>query len=236
MMKGAAKGGAWGAPAKGCACKGGGFAKGAGVAKGSTFTQGAAAPFTKGGASFQAAPAKGGFAKGCAPAAKGSFSAGPAGKGAMAANGFSKGAPAGCAKGAATFGKGCKGGKDGWTKGYDDGKGGGKFGKDAKGKGKFGKDAKGKGKSKGPSGPNLPRTRISEASITGEVVEWKGKYGWIQPSEPVEHPMAAKHQGRIFASVSDLVGGITELTPGSLCQFQVFTDASGLGAEEIIGA
>ncbi|CAE7349288.1 unnamed protein product, partial [Symbiodinium microadriaticum] len=61
---------------------------------------------------------------------------------------------------------------------------------------------------KWPSGPNLSRARISTEPVTGEVVEWKGKYGWIQPTVPVEHPMSDKHQGRIYVSMSDLQGGL----------------------------
>eukprot|EP00443_Scrippsiella_acuminata_P128852 CAMPEP_0115764444 /NCGR_PEP_ID=MMETSP0272-20121206/102060_1 /TAXON_ID=71861 /ORGANISM="Scrippsiella trochoidea, Strain CCMP3099" /LENGTH=154 /DNA_ID=CAMNT_0003210225 /DNA_START=44 /DNA_END=508 /DNA_ORIENTATION=- len=144
-------------------------------------------------------------------------------------------------------------GKDSWSlggggKGYSDkgssfgggGKGWGMCkGKD-KGKGKGmckGKDkGKGKGKRRGPSGPTLPRERITQEPVTGEVQEWKGKYGWIKPTVPVEHPTAARRNGNIYVSMSDLVGGITALTPGSLCQFHIFTDPSGLGAEECLGS
>mmetsp|Transcript_37478 Transcript_37478/g.95904 ORF Transcript_37478/g.95904 Transcript_37478/m.95904 type:complete len:153 (+) Transcript_37478:59-517(+) len=141
-------------------------------------------------------------------------------------------------------------GKDGWNGGkgiatYTDnswsgGKGKGwsdKGGKDW-GKGK-GKDGKGKGKGKrprGPSGPTLPRERITKEPVTGEVQDWKGKYGWIKPTVPLEHPLAIKHNGNLYVSMSDLVGGITQLTPGSLCQFHVFSDPSGLGAEECLGS
>eukprot|EP00927_Polykrikos_kofoidii_P024051 TRINITY_DN2194_c0_g4_i1.p1 TRINITY_DN2194_c0_g4~~TRINITY_DN2194_c0_g4_i1.p1 ORF type:complete len:193 (-),score=25.34 TRINITY_DN2194_c0_g4_i1:70-648(-) len=102
------------------------------------------------------------------------------------------------------------------------------------GKGK-GKKGKGKGK-KGPSGPNLPRQRMTQEPVTGEVVEWKGKYGWINPTVPVDHEKATRHQGKIFVSMTDLVGGAQELTPGSLCQFHVFIDDNGLGAEDCIGS
>eukprot|EP00931_Biecheleriopsis_adriatica_P042458 TRINITY_DN241_c0_g1_i1.p1 TRINITY_DN241_c0_g1~~TRINITY_DN241_c0_g1_i1.p1 ORF type:complete len:120 (+),score=28.79 TRINITY_DN241_c0_g1_i1:28-360(+) len=97
---------------------------------------------------------------------------------------------------------------------------------------------KGKGKSKrGPSGPSLTRTRITQDPVTGEVAEWKGKYGWIQPTVPVEHASAnPKHQGKIYVSMTDLQGGLQALTVGSLCQFHVFSDSSGLGAEEVIGS
>eukprot|EP00444_Apocalathium_aciculiferum_P026668 CAMPEP_0183438124 /NCGR_PEP_ID=MMETSP0370-20130417/76242_1 /TAXON_ID=268820 /ORGANISM="Peridinium aciculiferum, Strain PAER-2" /LENGTH=172 /DNA_ID=CAMNT_0025626229 /DNA_START=64 /DNA_END=580 /DNA_ORIENTATION=- len=104
-------------------------------------------------------------------------------------------------------------GKDsgkGWGKDWGKGKG---FGKDGKG---FGKDGKGKGKRpRGPSGPGLPRERITQEPMTGEVAEWKGKYGWITPTVPLEHPMAAKNKGNLYVSMSDLVGGIEALTKGA---------------------
>eukprot|EP00927_Polykrikos_kofoidii_P024049 TRINITY_DN2194_c0_g3_i1.p1 TRINITY_DN2194_c0_g3~~TRINITY_DN2194_c0_g3_i1.p1 ORF type:complete len:191 (-),score=31.04 TRINITY_DN2194_c0_g3_i1:98-670(-) len=102
------------------------------------------------------------------------------------------------------------------------------------GKGK-GKKGKGKGK-RGPCGPHLARQRITQEPVTGEVMEWKGKYGWINPTVPVDHEKAARHQGKLFVSMTDLVGGAQELTPGSLCQFHVFEDDNGLGAEECIGS
>mmetsp|Transcript_106304 Transcript_106304/g.300626 ORF Transcript_106304/g.300626 Transcript_106304/m.300626 type:complete len:232 (-) Transcript_106304:110-805(-) len=147
------------------------------------------------------------------------------------------------------YGKGEGYGKDGgkgkgkqWIPYFLDDKGKGKDGKDGKGKfgkdgkGKYGKDFKGKGKARGPSGPSLPRTRITQAPVTGEVVEWRGKYGWIKPTIPIENPAAKPgHKGNIYVSMSDLVG-VESLTLGNLCQFHVFQDPSGLGAEEVIGS
>merc|ERR1711953_1267841 len=142
-------------------------------------------------------------------------------------------------------GNGCKGvSSDG--KGDDWSKGSGVYGKSGVGKlaksilslGKSGVLGKGKGKKgkkdRGPSGPNLERTRITEDPVTGEVKDWKGKYGWITPTVPVEHEMAVKHKGELYVSMTDIVSGETELTKGSLCQFHVFVDANGLGAEEVI--
>merc|ERR1719189_2760861 len=100
----------------------------------------------------------------------------------------------------------------------------------------MGGKGKDKGKPRGPSGPSLPRKRITTEPVTGEVEEWKGKYGWIKPTVPVEHPMADKRKGNIYVSMSDLVGGLTQLTTGTLCQFHIFSDASGLGAEECLGS
>mmetsp|Transcript_15874 Transcript_15874/g.37726 ORF Transcript_15874/g.37726 Transcript_15874/m.37726 type:complete len:120 (+) Transcript_15874:2-361(+) len=98
-----------------------------------------------------------------------------------------------------------------------------------------GMKGKGKGKSNRGKGHKLPRERISEATMIGEVLEWKGKYGWIKPQEPITHEKASRHGGKIFVSQEDLVG-VTELSAGRLCQFHLFSDASGLGAEEVLQA
>uniref|UniRef100_A0A7S4RVU0 Uncharacterized protein n=1 Tax=Alexandrium monilatum TaxID=311494 RepID=A0A7S4RVU0_9DINO len=101
-----------------------------------------------------------------------------------------------------------------------------------KGKGK-GKGKKGKGKQPRPSGPDLPRTHFSQEPMTGEVVEWKGKYGWIRPSTPVDHPDAGKHKGRLYIHQSDLLY-VDVLEEGMVCRFHVFSDVSGLGAEDCV--
>jgi len=118
-----------------------------------------------------------------------------------------------------------------WGKGCGDSWGGQGFIGGAKGFGKDGK--KGKSKSKG-KGHTLDRMRISEDPVTGVTVEWRGKFGWIEPHVPIEHPKAERHGGRIFVSVADLAMGSAELVPGTSCQFLLFEDASGLGAEEVI--
>merc|ERR1711953_188201 len=128
------------------------------------------------------------------------------------------------------FGKGGFGCWDKGSWGKADGKGGGKD------KGKKGK-GKGKGKRKGPSGPELERTRVTEEVVTGEVESWRGKYGFIVPTIPIEHEKASKKEGKLYVSMSDLTGGLEELTVGALCQFHVYEDASGcLGAEEVVGS
>eukprot|EP00435_Cladocopium_sp_Y103_P051896 s359_g16.t1 len=38
----------------------------------------------------------------------------------------------------------------------------------------------------------------------GQVVDWKGKYGWILPAEMIRHAKASMRQGRIFVSRTDL--------------------------------
>merc|ERR1712113_238919 len=103
----------------------------------------------------------------------------------------------------------------------------------AAGKGAF--DSKGKGKAKAPRGAELPRERLTAEKFSGEVVEWKGKFGYIMPSEPVEHPAAAKRDGKVWVSMKDIEAtGQTELAVGSVVSFHIYSDTSGtLGAEEV---
>mmetsp|Transcript_8439 Transcript_8439/g.21364 ORF Transcript_8439/g.21364 Transcript_8439/m.21364 type:complete len:616 (-) Transcript_8439:160-2007(-) len=97
-----------------------------------------------------------------------------------------------------------------------------------KGKGKAGND-----EDKGPSGPDLPRERVVEEPMLGEVVTWKGKFGWIKPSEEIDHPEASKHGGKLYCHRKDLIG-VETLEKGDTVQFNVFKDSSGLGAEEVV--
>lgn len=87
-----------------------------------------------------------------------------------------------------------------------------------------------KGKTKRPSGDNLPRERITQVPVTGDILEWKEKFGWVKPHAPIEHAMAGKNKGKIFLSHKDFTG--SDPAVGSTVQFQVYADASGLGAEE----
>jgi len=107
--------------------------------------------------------------------------------------------------------------------------GGGSWGK-GKGKDK----GKGKGKGKANMGPKV-REPVSETAIFGKVVDWKGKYGWIEPLEAVEHPMATKNKGKIFLHTKDWANSGTQPTVGQDCQFTLYSDHSGLGAENAIG-
>lgn len=106
-----------------------------------------------------------------------------------------------------------------------------------------GMEGKGRGKGKGkdndsrrdprkPSGPNLPRERVGEETVYGEVVEWKGRYGWIQPSEPVRH-RRIRQDGRIYLSIQDIKNA-SEVREGKNVAFYVYCDQSGLGAEEVL--
>jgi len=95
----------------------------------------------------------------------------------------------------------------------------------------FGGKGFGKGKERRREGPGLTRTNISETPVMGTVLEWKDRYGWIKLTESVDHPSAAKHEGKVYVHKQDLVG-IEALDAGATVQFVLFTDASGLGAEQ----
>merc|ERR1740121_2746407 len=91
-------------------------------------------------------------------------------------------------------------------------------GKDG-GKGKDGKGKKGKKVSKeGGKGHLLERNRISAEKFLGTVAAWKGKYGWITPSEEIPHEKASLHRGSLFTCVEDLVG-LEALTDGATVEF-----------------
>lgn len=100
--------------------------------------------------------------------------------------------------------------------------------------------AKGKGKAKektsspeGGKGHLLPKTRLSAEKFTGTVVNWKGKFGFIKPSEEIEHEKASLHGGNLFVGINDLEG-VTELEQGATVEFHICEDDSGLGAEEVV--
>lgn len=92
-----------------------------------------------------------------------------------------------------------------------------------------------RGSRRGPgrprAGPGLPRTRVTEDPVTGQVVEWKKSFGWIRLATPVEHPASAKHDGKVYVSVKDLGVGLGELQTGASVEFKLYSDSSGLGAE-----
>merc|ERR1712039_944249 len=87
-------------------------------------------------------------------------------------------------------------------------------------------------KDKGPSGPDLDREVVAE-NITGTVIAWKGKIGWIKPDEPLDAEDADKHSGKIYCHKQDLIGE-EKLERGASVQFTVFKDAQGLGAQEVL--
>lgn len=94
--------------------------------------------------------------------------------------------------------------------------------------------AKGKGKHAQDLGPDLPRERITEIPINGKVLSFNGKVGWIKPDEPLDHPLAAKHQGDIYLHEKDVLEDGDAPEKGKAVNFHVYADKGGLGAEECI--
>jgi len=82
-----------------------------------------------------------------------------------------------------------------------------------------------------PQGPNLPRSHCNLEPCVGKVVSWKGRVGWIEPEEPIDHPKASSHHGKLYIHEQDIVGG-GPLTVGQKVVFQLYEDKTGLGAEQ----
>eukprot|EP00930_Biecheleria_cincta_P049476 TRINITY_DN34673_c0_g1_i1.p1 TRINITY_DN34673_c0_g1~~TRINITY_DN34673_c0_g1_i1.p1 ORF type:complete len:430 (-),score=96.07 TRINITY_DN34673_c0_g1_i1:195-1484(-) len=106
-------------------------------------------------------------------------------------------------------------------------------GKQGPGKKKRGGGGGGTRDQKGPTGPNLVRTRISETRSGGLVESWSNTFGWIRPFQKVNHPKAGKHGGKIYVHAKDVVGGFQVLPVGAPVEFYIFEDDAGLGAEDV---
>mmetsp|Transcript_974 Transcript_974/g.1248 ORF Transcript_974/g.1248 Transcript_974/m.1248 type:complete len:295 (-) Transcript_974:43-927(-) len=91
---------------------------------------------------------------------------------------------------------------------------------------------KAKGKGEGGKGHMLPRTRISAEKFGGTIVSWKGKYGWIEPGEEIQHEKASLRNGNLFFGKDDLID-IDFPAEGTPVLFHICEDDSGLGAEEV---
>mmetsp|Transcript_96369 Transcript_96369/g.171282 ORF Transcript_96369/g.171282 Transcript_96369/m.171282 type:complete len:348 (-) Transcript_96369:101-1144(-) len=130
-------------------------------------------------------------------------------------------------------GKGKKGGKFDFGKGNPMLMAGAMMGWD--GGWGWGAPEKGKswGKGKGGCGANQPRERITDTPVIGTVMEWKGTFGWLQSAIPLDHPAATSRGGKIYVHQKDLAFSMDSLLEGQALSFHVYTDASGLGAEEV---
>jgi len=83
------------------------------------------------------------------------------------------------------------------------------------------------------SGPDLPRERLSEEAVSGEVLEWKGTFGWVKCSAEIDHPAASRRGGKVYVHQRDLLDDVQELSEGASVSFQLYVDPSGLGGEEV---
>lgn len=74
------------------------------------------------------------------------------------------------------------------------------------------------------------RVQFGGGRLLGEVLTWKGNFGWIRPDIAVEHEEAWKHGGRIYVSRRDAEG---TLQCGSRVSFLAYSDGDGIGAVQV---
>mmetsp|Transcript_30155 Transcript_30155/g.76234 ORF Transcript_30155/g.76234 Transcript_30155/m.76234 type:complete len:310 (+) Transcript_30155:56-985(+) len=79
-----------------------------------------------------------------------------------------------------------------------------------------------------PASPGGSRRPAVRGRVTGRIVEWKNKFGWIEPDSPISHPEASRKGGRIYLSQEDVAEVISGV--GAHVSFYVYADGTGLGA------
>lgn len=79
-----------------------------------------------------------------------------------------------------------------------------------------------------PGSPGPGRRPAVNGRISGKVLEWKGRFGWIQADEPINHPEARMKGGKIFFAQEDVAEVISGV--GANVSFYVYADGTGLGA------
>jgi len=74
------------------------------------------------------------------------------------------------------------------------------------------------------------RKRVSDEKLSGKVKSWRGGFGFITPSQPVDHPLFT---GSLFLHSNDIVDdGKPDV--GKEVSFHLYSDPQGLGAEECV--
>jgi len=74
------------------------------------------------------------------------------------------------------------------------------------------------------------RTPVSGPRQTGTIIEWKGSFGWIEPSKEIKHPSASKKGGRVYLFAEDVAEELDGV--GAVVSFCLYSDKSGLGAAD----
>merc|ERR1719277_360528 len=82
-----------------------------------------------------------------------------------------------------------------------------------------------------PTAVATKRVKILPSRVTGKVIEWKGKHGWIMPDVPISHPQAVMHRGKVFFGQADVDAEIDGV--GARVGFFVYADGTGLGAMNV---
>mmetsp|Transcript_54566 Transcript_54566/g.122073 ORF Transcript_54566/g.122073 Transcript_54566/m.122073 type:complete len:315 (-) Transcript_54566:136-1080(-) len=78
------------------------------------------------------------------------------------------------------------------------------------------------------------RERVLEEEIAGEIIEWKGHYGWVKTEHDFEHEAKGMRGGKIYVNKKDIEGQPESLAEGQKVRFKLYVDGNGLGAEEVI--
>mmetsp|Transcript_45587 Transcript_45587/g.126521 ORF Transcript_45587/g.126521 Transcript_45587/m.126521 type:complete len:593 (+) Transcript_45587:48-1826(+) len=76
------------------------------------------------------------------------------------------------------------------------------------------------------------RTQLSDIRMKGQVIAWKGNYGWIASDTRIDHPDAKRHDGAVYVHARDTEGGV-ELQLGQRVSFRTYVDNEGIGACEV---
>jgi len=74
------------------------------------------------------------------------------------------------------------------------------------------------------------RTPISGPRQSGTVVDWKGSFGWIEPSKPIKHPNAHMKGGKVYLGAEDVTEELDGI--GAIVNFTLYSDSTGLGASD----
>mmetsp|Transcript_36680 Transcript_36680/g.86101 ORF Transcript_36680/g.86101 Transcript_36680/m.86101 type:complete len:313 (-) Transcript_36680:99-1037(-) len=80
---------------------------------------------------------------------------------------------------------------------------------------------------------NNTRERVIEEDVLGELIEWKGHYGWVKTDHDFEHEAKGMRDGKIYMHRKDIEGQPEALAEGQKVKFKLYADGSGLGAEEV---
>jgi len=90
------------------------------------------------------------------------------------------------------------------------------------------KIARGKAAAKPKAKATPGRKRVSQDQLQGKVKSWRGGFGFLTPSSPVDHPLFT---GSLFLHGND-VSDPAKLKEGVSVTFYLYSDPQGLGAEE----
>jgi len=79
--------------------------------------------------------------------------------------------------------------------------------------------------------PAGKRTTVPGGRQSGEIIDWKGEFGWIKPSKPINHPQAQRRGGKVYLSAEDVTEELDGV--GATVSFTLYSDSAGLGAADV---